>query len=380
MIIAVVLVVIVLASLLFHFLSPWHPLPLASNWDQMDNTLTITFVITAIFFVILNLFLVYVLLRFRRRNGEAARQPAAYQPVDHKLERWLTVVTTIGIVALLAPGLLVYADYVRPPDNALHVEVLGTQWQWRFRFPGADGQLGRTDPRFVKGINPFGIDPDDPQGQDDTVVDGNEVHLPVGKPVQMLLRSLDVLHDFYVPPFRARMNMVPGMVTTYWFTPTKTGRYESMCAQLCGVGHANMRGTVVVDSPAEYQAWLDGKPTFAKASNPPPDTAAASDAAAASTPAAAGMALAKAKACVACHSIDGSASVGPSWKGLYGKTETFADGSKTKMDDAALAREIREPTAHVVQGFAPIMPKIELSEAEVSALVAYIRAQGAATP
>ncbi|MDN3921231.1 cytochrome c oxidase subunit II [Roseateles violae] len=379
MVIAVVLIVIVLASLVFHFVNPWHPLALASNWDQMDNTLTITFVITGIFFVVLNLLLVYILVRFRRRAGQtAAHEPAAYQPVNHKLERWLTAITTVGIVALLAPGLLVYADYVRPPPEALEIEVLGTQWQWRFRFPGADGKLGRTDARFVKGGNPFGIDPGDLQGQDDTVVDGSEVHLPVGKPVRMVLRSLDVLHDFYVPPFRARMNMVPGLVTTYWFTPTKTGRYESMCAQLCGVGHANMRGLVVVDSPADYQAWLDGKPSFAKANLPPPEPAAGAGAEATATPAALGMALAKSKACVACHSIDGSAGVGPTWKGLYGKTEAFADGSKLKVDEAVLRQEIREPTSRVVQGFPPIMPKTELSDAEVDALIAYIRAQGTA--
>lgn len=381
MVIAVVLVVIVFASLLFHFLSPWQPLPLASNWRQLDEALTITFVITGIFFVVLNLFLVYVLMRFRRRRDAARAHEgaAAYQPVNHKLERWLTAVTTVGIVALLAPGLVVYADYVRPPADAMEVEVLGSQWQWRYRFPGADGKLGQTDPRFVTPTNPFGLDPESAEGQDDALIDDNELHLPLGKPVKMLLRAHDVLHDFYVPPFRARMNMVPGMVTTFWFTPTEAGRYESMCSQLCGVGHANMRGLVIVEPEAKFRDWLGRKPSFAKASAPPPGATtdgATNPDAGAGDPAAVGLALAKSKACVACHSVDGTQSVGPTWKGLYGKTETLVDGSKHAVDDAFLMQEIRDPNSRVIQGFAPIMPKSELSEAEVKALVAYIKTQG----
>jgi len=166
------------------------------------------------------------------------------------------------------------------------------------------------------------------------------------------------------------MNMVPGLVTTFWFTPTQAGRFEAMCAQLCGVGHANMRGLVVVEDAAVFQAWLQQKPSFAKASQP---AATAEQAAGGGDPVAQGLAIAKAKACVACHSGDGTAGVGPSWKGLYGKTESYADGSQEKVDDAVLAREMREPAAKVVKGFAPIMPKTELSDAELAALTAYIR-------
>lgn len=370
MVIAVTLIVIVLASLLFHFLSPWQPPPLASNWRQMDDTLLITFVMTGIFFVALNLFLVYILLRFRRRAGQKTGR-AAYQPGNHRLERWLTVVTALGIVALLAPGLVVYADYVRPPPEALEIEVLGSQWQWRYRLPGADGKLGPSDPRFVSAGNPFGLDPAAAEAKDDVLVEGNELHLPVDKPVKMLLRAHDVLHDFYVPPFRARMNMVPGMITTYWFTPTRPGRYDAMCAQLCGVGHANMRGYVVVEGEPAFRAWLDKLPRFAA----PRPAAIGGD------PALQGQALARSKACVACHSVDGSPGVGPTWKGLFGKTETFSDGSKAQVDEAFLHKEIREPQARLVQGFAPVMPKTELSDAELAALVAYIRAQaGPAKP
>ncbi|MEH0166946.1 cytochrome c oxidase subunit II [Roseateles microcysteis] len=360
MLMVIVLLVMVVGSLLFHFIAPWHALPLASNWRDMDQTLTITFVITGIFFVVLNGFLAYTVLRFRR--GKV--QGAAYQPTNHKLERWLTIVTAVFIAALLAPGLSVYADYVRPPSHAMEVEVLGNQWQWRYRFPGPDGKLGRSDARFISPSNAFGLDPDDANGNDDPLIESNELRLPQDRPIKMLLRSIDVLHDFYVPQFRARMNMVPGQISSFWFTPTKAGRYEAMCAQLCGVGHANMRGAVVVEPAPAFEAWVKAQP-----SRSAPAQAAAGDAA---SPVALGMALAKSKACVACHSVDGSASVGPSWKGLFGKTEAFADGSQAKVDQAFLIHEIKEPQARVVKGFPPVMPKSELSEAELAALVAYI--------
>jgi cytochrome c oxidase subunit 2 len=260
----------------------------------------------------------------------------------------------------------VYAKYVQPPADALVAEVLGQQWQWRYRFPGADGKLGRSDARFFGSANPFGLDPTDPAGQDDLLIDGNELHLPLGRPVKLLLRSHDVLHDFYAPQFRARMNMVPGMVTWFWLTPTAAGRYEVLCAQLCGVGHSDMRGYVRVEDDAAFQAWLGAQPSFARSLAPAGDAAAQS-------PAEQGRALAQAKGCVGCHSVDGSAAVGPSWRGLYGRTETLADGTTARVDEAFLDIEIRDPKARIVRGYAPLMPAVELSDAERGALVAYIR-------
>jgi cytochrome c oxidase subunit 2 len=370
MAIAIALIVIVVGSVLFHLLSPWWLTPLASNWRQMDDTLTITLVITGVFFVAINLFIAYTLLRFRHR----ANRRATAQPESKRLERWLIGVTTVGIVLLLAPGLVVYADYVTPPPGALVLEVVGQQWQWRYRFAGASGELGRSDARFVSGTNPLGLDPDDAAGHDNIVVTGNEVHLPLGRPVKVLLRSHDVLHDFYVPPFRARMNIVPGQVTSFWFTPTQAGRYEALCAQLCGVGHFNMRGYVVVEDPPAFQAWLASQPTFAALRAAP-----ATSADAGADPKTRGQALAQSKGCIACHTVDGSAGIGPTWKGLFGKTETLADGSTMQVDDAALRREIREPQARVVKGFPPVMPAVPLNDDELDALVAYIRAQGGAS-
>jgi cytochrome c oxidase subunit 2 len=378
MAIAIALIVIVVGSLLFHAVTPWWLTPLASNWSKMDDTLAITLVITGAFFVIINFFIAYSLWRFRHRDGHRA----AYEPDNHKLERRLTIFTSVGIIALLAPGLFVYADYVQAPHDAMVVDVVGKQWQWHFRFPDANGKLAPTQVRLISGTNPFGLDPDDPVAHDNVLITAGEVHLPLNKPVKLLLRSDDVLHDFYVPQFRGRMNIVPGMVTSFWFTPTKAGRYEVMCAQLCGVGHYNMRAYVVVEEEAAFRTWLAAQPTFAKTMERAKGGGAG--VAGPATPEGLmeqGKTLAQSKGCVACHSLDGSPGVGPTWKGLYGKTETMADGSTALVDDAYLKDDIANPSKRVVKGFPPIMPKIDLSEDELNAVVAYIKSvSGTAAP
>lgn len=373
MVMAVALIVIVAASLAFHFASPWWTTQLASNWQRMDDTLSITLLITGIFFVGINLFVAYAVWRYRHRDGRRA----AYEPDNRKLERRLLVGTSLAIMALLAPGLFVYADYVRPPDDALVVEALGQQWQWHFRFPGAGGKLGMTNVNHVSASNPFGLDPSDPVGQDNLLVTG-DLHLPLNKPVKMLLRSQDVLHDFYVPQFRARMNIVPGMVTSFWFTPTKAGRYEILCAQLCGVGHYNMRGYVVVEDEATFLKWLEAQPTFTATMETPRGGTETAPAGGTDSPQAQGKAFALSKGCIACHSIDGKPGVGPTWKGLYGKTESMADGSSALVDEAFLINEIRDPQARVVKGYAAIMPKLAMTDAELAAVVAYIQSLGSA--
>ncbi|WP_163267189.1 cytochrome c oxidase subunit II [Chelativorans alearense] len=260
MAVALILVLVVLGSILFHILSPWWWTPIASNWGYIDDTLIITFWITGAVFSAVILFMAYCVFRFRHKEGAKA----AYQPESKRLEWWLTVVTAVGVAAMLAPGLYVWSQFVTVPDDATEVEVVGQQWQWNFRLPGEDGKLGKSDNRLVTFENPLGIDPEDPAGQDDIVIEAADLHLPIDKPVKMLLRSIDVLHDFYVPEFRAKMDMVPGMVTYFWFTPTKTGTFEALCAELCGSGHAYMRGIVMVDSEEDYQAWLEGQSTFAE--------------------------------------------------------------------------------------------------------------------
>ncbi|MGR3630720.1 MAG: cytochrome c oxidase subunit II [Limimaricola soesokkakensis] len=259
MIVAASLVLIVLFSVAFHLVSPWWWTPIASNWSYIDTTLVITFWITGAVFTAVVLFMAWCVFRFRHKPGRVAH----YEPESKRLEIWLTALTALGVAAMLAPGLVVWNRFITVPDDATEIEVVAQQWFWSYRLPGADGQLGSSDVTWISADNPLGLNPHDRFGADDVVIDGGDLHLPIGKPVKVLLRSVDVLHDFYVPEFRAKMDMVPGMVTYFWFTPTRTGEFEVLCAELCGTGHGYMRGYVLIDEEAEYEAWLGEQLTFA---------------------------------------------------------------------------------------------------------------------
>ena len=258
MALAVVLIVLVLGSLLFHFVSPWYFTPLASNWGLIDFTVDITFVVTGIVFVAANLFMAHCLIRFRHKEG----RKADYDPENTKLEIWLTAITSVGVVAMLAPGLVVWGQFVTVPEEAAEFEAIGQQWHWTYRFPGEDGEFGNVDVRHITEENAFGMDPEDPAGQDDILVASPIVHLPVDQPMRVWLRSKDVLHDFAVPQFRIKMDLVPGHVSYAWFTPTVVGEYEILCEELCGLAHFAMRGRVVVDERADFDSWLDEQPTY----------------------------------------------------------------------------------------------------------------------
>ena len=260
MFVAIALLHVGLGTVLFHLLSPWWFTPIASNWGLIDTTIIITFWVTGVVFIAVVLFTAWCAYRYRYREGNRAE----YEPENTKLEWQLTIFTSIGVVVMLTPGLWAWNDFVNVPEEAAEMEVVARQWDWRYRFPGKDGILGKTDFRLINDDNPFGVDPKDPNGQDDVLIDDPEVHLPLGKPVKVLLRSIDVLHDFYVPQFRAKMDMVPGSITYFWFTPTRTGTFDVLCFELCGVGHHNMRGIVVVEKDSDFQAWLAEQPTFAQ--------------------------------------------------------------------------------------------------------------------
>jgi cytochrome c oxidase subunit 2 len=257
---AVALASIAIGSVLFHVLSPWWLTPIASDWRDIDTTMIVTFWITGVAFTGIVLFMAYCVWRFRHRPGARAD----YEPENHLLENWLAVGTAVGVAVILAPGLLVWRRFVNPPPDAATIEVVGQQWQWSFRLPGADGRLGAADSRYVTPDNPLGISPGDPFGKDDLLVTFGDLHLPIDKPVRVLLRSIDVVHNFYVPEFRAKMDLMPGMVTSFWFTPTRTGSYEILCAGFCGVGHPQMRGIVVVEPESAYEHWRQSQKTTAQ--------------------------------------------------------------------------------------------------------------------
>jgi len=264
MVFAWALILLVVATVVFHFASPWWFTDIASNWTMMDQTVNVTFWVTGFVFVVVNLFMAWCVVRYRHRKGNTEK--ASYEPENKKLEWWLTIITSVGIAAMLAPGLAVWAKFVTPPDDASILEVVGQQWAWSYRFPGRDGELGASDMRLVTVDNPLGVDPKDPKSADDVIVNSPEVHLPVGKSVKFLLRAKDVNHQYAVPQFRVKMDMVPGMVTHFWLTPTRTGAFDALCEQLCGVAHFAMRGRVVVDEEAQFQEWLAAQPTFSQLS------------------------------------------------------------------------------------------------------------------
>lgn len=257
---ALVLVLLAVGSVMLHLLSPWWWTPIASNWHYIDDTINLTFWITGFVFTAVVLFVAYCVFAFRHQEGRRA----AYEPENSKLEWWLTGVTAVGVTAMLIPGLFVWHQFVTVPEGAAQVEVVGLQWRWMYRLPGNDGRMGTSDGRHVTPDNPLGINPADPNGKDDVVIESNELHLPLGKPVKLLLRSIDVIHNFYVPEFRAKMDFMPGLVTYIWLTPTRTGTFDALCAELCGTGHYAMRGKVVVETAEDYEKWLVAQPTFAQ--------------------------------------------------------------------------------------------------------------------
>ena len=365
MAVAIFLLIIVVGSVIFTFWSPWWFTDIASNWGSIDTTVLITFWVCGVVFVAVGLFMAYSVWKFRHR--EDAR--ADYEPENPRLELWLTIVTAVGVVAMLAPGLIVWDEYVNVPEDAQEFEVLAKQWQWSFRFPGEDGKFGTVDVKNITSDNPFGMNPNDPRGEDDVLVNTNTVHLPINQPLKALLRSNDVLHDFFVPEFRAKMDSVPGMITYFWFEPTKEGKYEILCAELCGQGHYTMRGWVQVDTQEDFDAWIAGQPTWAQmqAGVTPKSYSAAGQR---------GRDVAETSGCFACHSLDGSQVVGPTWQGLWGSEKTMADGSTVVVDENYVIESVREPTAKMVEGFAPVMIPYDadvVSDAALADLIEFLR-------
>ena len=365
MLVAIFLLIIVVGSVIFTFVSPWWFPDIASNWGGIDLTVLITFWVCGVVFVAVGLFMAYSVWKYRHREGARAD----YEPENARLELGLTIVTAVGVVAMLAPGLLVWDDYVHPPDDVREFEVLARQWTWAFRFPGEDGVLGTVHVDNVRSDNPFGMNPNDPAGEDDILVPNNEVHLPINQSYKALLRSNDVLHDFYVPEFRAKMDAVPGMITYFWFEPTKTGDYEILCAELCGSAHYTMRGRVHVDTQEDFDAWLAAQPTWA-------DMKAGVTPKAYSALARRGREVAESNGCFACHTLDGSQTVGPTWQGVWGAETTLADGATAIVDEAYVIESVRAPAAKLVDGFAPVMIPYAaetISDDDLAALMVFLR-------
>lgn len=378
MIIALTIALIVIASVVFTFVSPWTFTPLASNWWAVDLSTNLTFAVTGLAFVVVNLFLAYVIVRYRHRR----QSQAEYMPEKPRLEKTLIAITTVGIVVLLAPGMFVYNELISAPADAMKVEVLGEQWRWTYRFAGEDGELGATSPELFGPQNPYGIDPDDPAGDDDVLIQRNTLHLPVDVPVRLQIRSKDVIHNFYVPNFRVKMDAVPGMITNTWFTPTRTGSYDLVCAEYCGRAHYTMVGEIVVEKRDAFQEWLAGQPTLA--GRPAGDTgdgepADGDDTAEdePQTPIERGQMIAQSNGCLGCHSIDGTSMTGPTWQGLFGNEVALKSGETVTADEDYIINAIRNPNDEIHEGYpANLMQAYgpsQISDDELEDLVEYIK-------
>lgn len=231
--------------------------PLASAHGMgIDRMLTYLLVTTGILVLVGHVVLGYFILRFSGRARASSDLPVA------RAERIWAVVPAVVMTLVAEGGVLVIGLPVWgqlygsiAPADAVVVEVTAEQFTWNVRYPGQDGQFGRTDPRLISTENPIGLDAGDPAAGDD-ILDLAVIHLPVNRPAHVRLRSKDMLHSFYLPNHRIKQDAVPGMTIDLWFVPTREGEFEFACAEICGFGHYQMRGTLKVVSEDEFSDWL----------------------------------------------------------------------------------------------------------------------------
>lgn len=250
-------------------------IPVASQHGVwIDNMFWMTMVIIGIVFVITQIMLFVYSYKYQHRDDKRAY----FFPHNNKLEVFWTVIPAIVMALLVFKGWKTWTTITNPaPENATVIEVMGKQFNWMVRYPGADNKLGVIKHTLIDGSNEFGLDLSDKAGMDDFMP--TEIHIPKGKPVLFKIRSRDVIHSFYIPYFRVQMHAVPGMPTKFWFVPTKSTadmaeevgnpdfKYELVCNQICGRGHFAMRAIIVVDEPEDYLAWVGKQKSFV-ASNP----------------------------------------------------------------------------------------------------------------
>jgi cytochrome c oxidase subunit 2 len=265
-------------------MTEWLGLPVlaAANGEQIDNLIGWMHVFMFVLFIGWGSFFVYCLVRFRRSRQPVADYSGARTHASSYLEGGVAVVEAVLLLGFSIPIWAARVDHRPPESEALVVEVTGEQFAWNIHYAGPDGKFGRSDASLIDlQSNPLGIDRNDPDAKDD-VTTVNQLHLPVNRPVIVKLRSKDVIHSFGVPEFRVKQDAVPGLTIPIWFIPTittaemrtRTGNpdftYEIACAQLCGLGHAKMRGFVTVESADDFQKWMDAqvKEALEAGSNP----------------------------------------------------------------------------------------------------------------
>lgn len=206
-------------------------------------------------FVGWSVFFIYVLLRFRKGRNPVADHEGVKSGISTHLEFAVVLIEAVLLIGFAVPLWAKRVNQFPEEIDAILVHAVGQQFGWNFHLPGPDGQFGRRDIALLSNSNQLGLDYGDPAAKDDIVTSG-ELHVPVDRPVIMELSSKDVIHNFCLPHMRMAQDAIPGQVIPMWFKPIKKGNYEVVCGQLCGLGHYSMKGMLVVDDPAEYQAWL----------------------------------------------------------------------------------------------------------------------------
>lgn len=311
-------------------------LPQASSAaGRVDAVFFFILVLCVAFLALITTALIYFVIRYNRKRHPKAKDIGG----NIWLETTWTVVPLLLFLAMFVYGWTNFSYMRQAPRDAMVIEATGRQWAWSFRYPNGK--------------------------------QSSELILALDRPVKLELRSQDVLHGFFIPAFRIKEDVVPGKDNYTWFSPTQLGSFDIECTVICGVSHANMLAKAVVVPVSEFEGWY-----FGDDSAPPPwrKEIASSEKTAADHPA---LAIMDRRFCLACHSIDGKAMVGPSFKGAYGipRIVLDADGAErvTTVDDAYLLRAIQDPGAETVKGYPPAMPKAPLPASELHQVVEYIK-------
>ena len=299
----------------------------AADIDWMWN---LEVVAMSFLFALIVVPLAYSLVVFRRRKGDTT--DAEHMEGNTQLEIAWTIVPLFIVVAYAYLGAINLAATQRADPEAMVVKVTGLQWSWTFEYEPVNGLAVISD----------------------------ELHVPVGKQVLLRMTSNDVIHSFWVPEFRVKQDLVKGRITELRITPSLEGNYKVRCAELCGTSHYSMEKPVVVTSQEEFDAWMTDQLALAEEAS--------------QTPEGRGQALVAANGCAACHSINGSPGIGPTWFGLFGRQETLTDGSVVTVDDAYLHESIKAPQAKIVAGFEnQLMPAYDFTDEQIADIIAYIK-------
>jgi cytochrome c oxidase subunit II len=303
---------------------PFSPDQASTFAENVDSLYGFLWALTILFGVGITLTILYFAVKYRRRSEREVPRPVAG---SMKLELAWSVIPFIVSMGIFVWGASIYFKQFRPPEEAIEVYVVGQQWMWKLQH--VDGQ------REI-----------------------NELHVPVGRKVKLIMTTEDVIHSFFVPAFRIKSDVVPGRYSIIWFEATKPGRYHLFCAEYCGTSHSGMIGWINVMEPSEYQTWLSG---------------GTGEGSLAST----GQKLFQDLACNTCHKTDGTGR-GPALEAIFGKQIELQNGQKVIADESYIRESILNPQAKVVAGFQPIMPTFRglVSEEQVLQLIAHIKALG----